>query len=166
LTAEKPFLVRPRAVYLKMKEEVSMQIHSWHPVVFSLLIVGGLAFPTLAEEVSIPAAAAVSAPKAASPRRWNRQGFPRNGNGFERRLRGLGLSPEQMDAVRGLLAQQREKFQALRQEMEPKYAAIQEQTDGKIRALLNSEQQQKFDTLVAQMKAERASRRSRGYPSR
>ena len=143
-----------------------MQVHSRHPVVFSLLIVGGLAFPTLAEDVAVPAVAAVTAPKVVNSGRWNRQGFSRNGNGFERRLRGLGLSPEQMDAVRGLLAEQREKFQALRQEMEPKYAAIQEQTDGKIRALLNSEQQQKFDKLVAQMKAERANRRTRGTPSR
>ena len=48
--------------------------------------------------------------------------------------RKVGLTPEQRDAVRGLLAEQRQKSQAMREE-----------TDGKIRALLNPEQQKKFD---------------------
>ena len=54
----------------------------------------------------------------------------------------VGLTPEQRDAVRGLLAEQRQKSQALREE-----------TDGKIRAMLNPEQQKKFDTVLAEQKA-------------
>ena len=54
----------------------------------------------------------------------------------------VGLTPEQRDAVRGLLAEQRQKSQALREE-----------TDGKIRALLNPEQQKKFDAVLAEQKA-------------
>jgi len=56
--------------------------------------------------------------------------------------RKVGLTPEQRDAVRGLLAEQRQKSQALREE-----------TDGKIRAILNPEQQKKFDEVLAQQKA-------------
>ena len=62
----------------------------------------------------------------------------------------VGLTPEQRDAVRGLLAEQRQKSQALRAE-----------TDGKIRGLLNPEQQKKFDELVAEQKA-RFTRKSQG----
>src|SRR5258707_15221447 len=53
-----------------------------------------------------------------------------------------GLTPEQRDAVRGLLAEQRQKSQALREE-----------TDGKIRAILNPDQQKKFDNVLAEQKA-------------
>jgi hypothetical protein len=54
----------------------------------------------------------------------------------------VGLSAQQRDAVRGLLADQRLKSQALRQE-----------TDTKIRGLLNAEQQKKFDAMKAEQKA-------------
>ncbi len=64
--------------------------------------------------------------------------------------RQVGLTPEQRDAVRGLLAAQREKSKALREE-----------TDGKIRAMLNADQQKKFDQVVIEQKA----RFSRGKQS-
>jgi Spy/CpxP family protein refolding chaperone len=54
----------------------------------------------------------------------------------------VGLTPEQRDSVRGLLAEQRQKSQAMREE-----------TDGKIRAILNPEQQKKFDEVLAEQKA-------------
>lgn len=57
----------------------------------------------------------------------------------------VGLSPEQRDAVRGLLAEQRQKSQAMRQE-----------TDGKIRHLLNSDQQKRFDDVLAEQKSRRS----------
>ncbi len=62
----------------------------------------------------------------------------------------VGLTPEQLDTVRGLLAAQRQKSQAMREE-----------TDGKIRALLNPEQQTKFDDVLADQKARYARGRSR-----
>ena len=75
----------------------------------------------------------------------------RGGVGFVATLeRKVGLTPEQRDSVRGLLAEQRQKSQALREE-----------TDHKIRALLNPEQQQKFDEVLAEQKS-RFSRRSQG----
>ena len=57
----------------------------------------------------------------------------------------LRLTPEQRDSVRGLLAEQRQQSQALR-----------EQTDAKIRALLNADQQKKFDTMLTEQKERRA----------
>lgn len=62
----------------------------------------------------------------------------------------VGLTPEQRDAVRGLLAKQRQETQALRDE-----------TDQKIRGMLNAEQQKKFDGFLADQKAQRQSRRNR-----
>jgi Spy/CpxP family protein refolding chaperone len=98
---------------------------------------------------------AFSAPvadKAKPAQKQNTSSSTRMGGfGFASLLeRTVGLTPEQRDAVRGLLAQQREKSQALRQE-----------TDTKIRALLNADQQKKFDAMLAEQKARRASRISR-----
>jgi len=64
--------------------------------------------------------------------------------------RKVGLTPEQRDSVRGLLAEQRQKS-----------AALREETDGKIRAILNRDQQEKFDEVLADQKA-RFGRRSQG----
>lgn len=75
-----------------------------------------------------------AAPSGEAPRR--------SPGGYMTRLeQTVGLSPEQKDAVRGLMAEQREKTQALRQV-----------TDDKIRGLLNVEQQKKFDAFRAQQK--------------
>ena len=100
----------------------------------TVLVVAGIATMSLAQDV----------PLAAKAGRTNRGTF-----GFVATLeRKVGLTPEQQDAVRGLLADQRQKSQALREE-----------TDGKIRALLNPEQQQKFDEVLAEQKT-RFSRKS------
>ncbi len=91
------------------------------------MILGSLAAPVLAQD-AVPA------------------GRPARGSyGFVTTLeRKVGLSPEQRDAVRGLLAEQRQKTQAVR-----------DATDDKIRGLLNSEQQKKFDAMLADQKANR-----------
>jgi len=73
-------------------------------------------------------------------------GARRGGGGFLAGLdRTVGLTPEQRDAVRGLLAEQRQASQSLR-----------EQTDGKIRAVLTPDQQKKFDGFLTQQKNARA----------
>jgi hypothetical protein len=79
---------------------------------------------------------------------WNhsRSGNPRGGFGFAAALNHrLDLSPEQLDAVRGLLAQQHQQTVAMREE-----------TDQKIRALLNAEQKKKFDSMLAEQKVRRS----------
>jgi hypothetical protein len=75
----------------------------------------------------------------------------RGASGFVSTLeRTVGLSTEQRDAVKGLLAQQRQDI-----------AAVREATDQKIRALLNNDQQKKFDALLADQKARRGNRVAR-----
>jgi len=96
----------------------------------TILMVAGLSAMSLAQDAAT----------AARTRPSGRGAF-----GFIATLeRQVGLTPEQRDAVRGLLAEQRQKSQSLREE-----------TDGKIRAMLNPEQQKKFDEVVAQQKNRR-----------
>lgn len=94
----------------------------------TVLVLAGLASFSLAQDM----------PAAAAGMRGGRGAF-----GFVSTLeKRVGLSPEQRDAVRGLLAEQRQKSQALRQD-----------TDSKIRGLLTAEQQKKFDSVLAEQKS-------------
>lgn len=94
----------------------------------TVLVLAGMASLSMAQE--LPAA---------------RGGMKSGAFGFVSTLeKKVGLSPEQRDAVRGLLAEQRQKSQSLRQE-----------TDGKIRQILTGEQQKKFDEVLAEQKARR-----------
>jgi dsDNA-binding SOS-regulon protein len=104
----------------------------------SLLVVPMLALSAFAKEPAMPAG--------------------RTG-GFQTRIeKAVGLNAEQREAVSGLLAQQREDLKTLRENHTPQYAAVQEQTDAKIRALLNPEQQKKFDAFLAKQKQARKSK--------
>lgn len=78
---------------------------------------------------------------------------------FQSRLeKAVGLSAEQRESVSGLLAQQREELKTLRENFLPQMSAVQENTDAKIRALLNAEQQKKFDQFLAKQKQARKSK--------
>ncbi len=100
----------------------------------TIMMLAGLAAWSFAQEV---------------PAARHAAGSPRGAMGFVSTLdKRVGLTGEQRDAVRGLLAEQRQKSLALRQEI-----------DGKIRGLLNVEQQKKFDVLKAEQKA-RAARKN------
>lgn len=113
-----------------------MNYKCWKSSGMTLLVVAGLSAMSLAQDASVAA-------------RAGRSG--RGAFGFIATLeQKVGLTPEQRDAVRGLLAEQRQKSQALR-----------EDTDGKIRAMLNPDQQKKFDAVLADQKA----RFSRNRPS-
>ena len=122
----------------------------------------------LAHAAVYAAPAAESAAKPGSLRTTNMNagsskfGASRNSVSFQSRLeRAVGLTADQKDAVRGLLAQQRQDLQALRDEMEPRFSAIQDQTDTKIRLLLNADQQKKFDSFVTKQKQMKKSRKTR-----
>ena len=102
----------------------------------TILVVTGLAAMSMAQD----------APAARNGTRG-----ARGGSGFVATLEHkVGLTPEQRDSVRGLLAAQHQKSQALREE-----------TDQKIRAILNPEQQVKFDQVLAEQKS-RFGRKSQG----
>jgi Spy/CpxP family protein refolding chaperone len=107
-----------------------------------ILVAGSFVSIGLAQESPVPPAAHSRSADAGARR--GSSGF-----GFAAMLeRTINLTPEQSDAVRGLLAEQRRQNQALR-----------EQTDSKIRALLNPEQQKKFDAFLAEQKTRRPGRR-------
>ena len=113
-----------------------MQRQCWKSGWMTVLVVTGIAAMSLAQDVPAAARAAKGG---------------RGMVGFVATLeRKVGLTPEQRDSVRGLLAEQRQKKQA-----------ITEETDKKIRAILNPEQQQKFDEVLAEQKS-RFSRKNQG----
>jgi hypothetical protein len=89
-------------------------------------------------------------------------GMGRGMAGFQSRLdKAVGFTADQRETVRGLLAQQSQDLRALRDGVDTKATAIKDQTDGKIRALLNPEQQKKFDAFSAKQKQARKTRRSK-----
>jgi Spy/CpxP family protein refolding chaperone len=116
-----------------------MNDRRWKFSWMTLLMVAGLASMSMAQDGTAAAS------------RGSRSGSGRGAFGFVATLeRQVGLTPEQRDAVRGLLAEQRQKSQAMREE-----------TDNKIRALLNPDQQKKFDEVVAELK-NRSTRKNQG----
>jgi LTXXQ motif family protein len=80
----------------------------------------------------------------------------RNGHGrFEKMRTELNLTEEQTKAVSAILDETRNEYRALRGELRPRFEEPRQKARGKIRALLNQEQQQKFDAMVAQQDAQR-----------
>ena len=80
----------------------------------------------------------------------------RNGHGrFEKLRTELKLSDEQTKAVSAILDDARNEYRTLRSELRPRFEEPRQKARSKIRALLNQEQQQKFDAMVAQQDAQR-----------
>jgi Spy/CpxP family protein refolding chaperone len=67
----------------------------------------------------------------------------------------LNLTDPQAAQISTILDQTRSDYRALRNEVRPRYDAIRQQARTKIRALLNPEQQPKFDAKVAERDARR-----------
>jgi Spy/CpxP family protein refolding chaperone len=73
---------------------------------------------------------------------------------FEKMRDDLGLTEQQATEVRTILDQTRNEYRALREELRPRFEEPRMRARTKIRALLNAEQQKKFDALVVQQDAE------------
>ena len=73
---------------------------------------------------------------------------------FERMRQDLNLTDQQATDVRAILDQTRNEYRALRDELRPRFEEPRLKARSRIRALLNADQQQKFDALVAQQEAE------------
>ena len=89
-----------------------MQKRQWCTALVSVWVLGSLVLPVLAQDAELEAsrmdAGGVSAP-------FRRAAVSHQG-GFAAKLeKRLGLTPEQKDAVKGLLAQQHQQMMALRQ---------------------------------------------------
>ncbi len=74
---------------------------------------------------------------------------------FEKMRTDLNLNEEQSREMRKVLDETGNEFRALRGELRPRYEELRMKTRGRMRALLTSEQQQKFDTLMAEIDARR-----------
>lgn len=72
---------------------------------------------------------------------------------FEKMRRDLSLDDKQTTAVRAILDETRNEYRALRSELRPRFEEPRMKARAKIRALLNTDQQQKFDAMVAQQDA-------------
>lgn len=79
------------------------------------------------------------------------------GEAFKNMLRSeLGLTDQQSQQIDTIVNETRTEFRALRAEARPRYDAIRRKERERIRAVLNPEQQQKFDQLIARKDAARA----------
>jgi hypothetical protein len=73
---------------------------------------------------------------------------------FEKMRQELSLSEQQATAVRAILDETRNEYRALRTELRPRFEEPRVKARARIRALLNAEQQPKFDAMVARQDAE------------
>ena len=69
---------------------------------------------------------------------------------FETMKRELNLTAEQAAAMRTILEQTREDYRAVCSDVRPRYDGLRERARDKMRALLDADQQQRFDTIVTQ----------------
>ena len=82
---------------------------------------------------------------------------------FEKIRNDLNLNAEQSKAMQKVLDDTAGEFRALRSELRPRYEELRLKARGQMRALLTAEQQQKFDTLMAEIDARRQSGDGRGH---
>jgi Spy/CpxP family protein refolding chaperone len=94
--------------------------------------------------------------RASSDERHERRGRHDKGNRFEEMKRDLNLNDQQASAIQGIIEQSREKYRALRSETSPRFDAVRKEAQAQIRALLNPEQQQRFDAEIAKREARRS----------
>ena len=74
---------------------------------------------------------------------------------FEKIRSDLNLTEQQSKDMHQVLDESAGEFRALRSELRPKYEEIRVKTRGRMRALLNAQQQQKFDALISEIDAHR-----------
>jgi Spy/CpxP family protein refolding chaperone len=74
---------------------------------------------------------------------------------FEKMRTELKLTDEQTKAVQAIIDETRNEYRALRTELRPRFEEPRQKARARIRALLTPEQQQKFDSMIAQQDAQR-----------
>jgi Spy/CpxP family protein refolding chaperone len=67
----------------------------------------------------------------------------------------LSLTPEQMPQVTAILDQTSDRFREIREKMSPEFAAIRQQQRAQIMALLNPEQQVKYQQILDEWRRKR-----------
>ena len=74
---------------------------------------------------------------------------------FERIRNDLNLSAEQSKEMQKVLDETAGEFRTLRGELRPRYEELRLKARGRMRTILTSDQQQKFDALMAEIDARR-----------
>jgi Spy/CpxP family protein refolding chaperone len=74
---------------------------------------------------------------------------------FEEMKSDLGLTDQQATEIRAVLEETRNEYRQLREKCRPQFEAARSAARARIRALLNPEQQQKFDARTAERDARR-----------
>src|SRR3990167_7323824 len=82
---------------------------------------------------------------------WKKEGMKQYM--LERFSKELHLSAEQKNQVSAIFEKRHPQMLALQAEMRPKFETLRNATDAEIRALLNADQQKKFDEIHAKMEA-------------
>lgn len=100
--------------------------------------------------------------RASGDARSDRGGDRRNKERvFEKMKSDLNLTEQQGTEIRAIIDQSREEYRALRNELSPRYDEVRTRARTRIRALLNPEQQQRFDAEIAERDARRNEGRKR-----
>lgn len=93
--------------------------------------------------------------RASGNARQEMRGAHHGEEAVERMKSDLNLNDNQVTQIRAILDQTRNEYHALRAEVRPRYDAVRQNARARIRALLTTEQQQKFDAKVAEIDARR-----------
>lgn len=101
--------------------------------------------------------------KASNAGRQEKPGRRDKENVFEKMKGELNLTEQQATDVRAIIEQSREEYRALRNEVRPRYDAVRAGARARIRALLNPEQQQRFDATTAERDARREEGKRRDH---
>jgi Spy/CpxP family protein refolding chaperone len=99
--------------------------------------------------------------RASGDARHERGGGRRGGDVFGKMKSDLNLTEQQGTEIRAIIDQSREEYRALRSEISPRYDEVRTRARTRIRALLNPEQQQRFDAEIAERDARRSEGRKR-----
>lgn len=91
--------------------------------------------------------------KASNVERQERSGRRDKERIFEKMKSDLNLTEQQATEVRAIIEQSGEEYSKLRNEVRPRYEAVRAGARARIRALLNPEQQQRFDAKNAERDA-------------
>jgi len=79
----------------------------------------------------------------------------------DRFIEDMQLNDDQVDAVKRIMKEKREKRRAIMEEMRPKMDALHNETREKLATVLNEEQLSKFDELLEKKRKKREKRKSR-----
>jgi hypothetical protein len=123
---------------------MSMQSKPWLKSLAVLLVVFALGGVTGAALDGLYRLRASAQPPVTAPSMRDTDAY------FDTLKRELTLSDEQASSMRAILDRTREDYKAVCADVRPRYDVVRERARGQMRALLNAEQQPRFDSIITQ----------------